>query len=68
MGKRHEHFLASAPLLPNISRHDRQTAGETVLVPKPLKNSLRRMALLLPTALIVQKDLVDDPTNGSSLG
>ena len=68
MGKRHEHLLASALLPPNIIRHDRQTASETMLVPQPLKNSLRRVTLLLQTALIVQKDLVDDPGKRIQLG
>ena len=68
MRKRHENLEVPALLPPNIIRHDRQTASETMLVPKPLKNSLRRMTLLLLTALIVQKNLIDDPDKRIKLG
>ena len=68
MRKRHEHLLATAFLLPDIVRDDGQPTGETVLVAQPFKDPLRRVTLLLMNALIVQKDLIDDPHKRIQLG
>ena len=43
-------------------------AGKTVLVAQTLKNPSRRVTLLLMNALIVQKDLIDDPDKRVQLG
>src|SRR5215207_6102821 len=55
----HEHLLR--PLMPagHVILHNRDAAREAVFVPKPLKNPLRRMLLLLRSRLVLSDNALN---------
>ena len=60
MGKRNEHFLGLAAALPYVVLDDGVLAVEPVLVPEPLVDAFRRVALLPGKPEVLFEDLVDD--------
>src|SRR5450759_2756363 len=56
MHQRHEHLFRPQPPAGHIILHNRDAACEAVFVPKPLKDPLRRMLLLLRSRLVVPKN------------
>jgi len=61
MAQRHKHLALPQPALVYKVLYDRQPACEAVLDPKAFEDPLRSVSLLRQTALILIKDLVDDP-------
>src|SRR5664280_1404257 len=59
MHQRHEHLLNSLTPAGHVILHNRDAACEAVLVPKPLKDPLRCMLLLLRPRLVVPENAVD---------
>ena len=59
MHQRYEHLLRPLPPTRHVILHNRDAACEAVLVPKPLKDPLRRMPLLLRSRLVVPKNAVN---------
>jgi len=57
----HKHLAVPQPLRPHIVFNDGDPAGVTVLVAKPLEDSLRGMPLLARPTLIPRQDPVNDP-------
>ena len=64
MRQRHEHLPRLAAMLPHIVLDDGVPAVEPVLVPEPLEDALRRVALLPGNAMIIFQDAVDDARKG----
>ncbi len=60
VGKRHEHLVVALFAFPDIIPHDGVAAGEAMLVPQPVKYTLRRMALLGQHLLVVLEPPFDD--------
>ena len=60
MLQRHEHLLRPLPPPGHILLHDRDAAGEAVLVPEALEDPLRRVLLLLRPAFVAGQDALDD--------
>ena len=60
MGQRHEHLPRPAAALPHIVLDDGVSPVEPVLVPDPLEDALRRVALLPGKPEVVFQDPVDD--------
>ena len=59
MAQRHEHLAGALHRLGDILAHDRVSAGESFLVPQPVENPMRGVALLLMNAAIIVQNLVD---------
>ena len=53
MGQRHEHLLATPPMLPHVVLDRGVSPAEPVLVPEPLKDALGRVALLPGDVVII---------------
>jgi len=66
--QRDKHLPPAAQLIAHVILDDGVAAGEPVLVSKPIKNPLGRVALLAVLANVVAQPLVDDLGNSSSLG
>ena len=65
--QRHEHLLRTLPAKRHIVLHDREAARIPVLVPKPLKNPLRCVLLLLRPAFVLGQDRINDPDEWTEL-
>ena len=59
MGQRYEHLSGPTTALPNVVFDDCVLARESVLVPQPLIDTLRRVMLLLRNSSVHLEDLVD---------
>ena len=68
MGQRHEHLLGPAAALSHVVLDYGVLAAEPILVPEPLEDALRRVALLPGNAQIRLQDPVDDAGEGLQLG
>ncbi len=68
VGERHEHLPRLAAMLSYVVFDRGVPTVEPVLVPQPLEDSLRGVALLLGGAVILFQDLVDDAGIGLQLG
>ena len=68
VGQRDEHLLNPPPVLPDVVLVCGVSAGEPVLVPEPLKDSLRRVALLPGDLRVCFQDGVNHPGEGLKLG
>ena len=68
MGQRHEHLLSSPPTLPDVVLDYGVLTVEPVLVPQPLEDSLRRVALLPGNSAIAFQDRVNHAGEGLKLG
>ena len=60
MGQRHEHLSAAPLALPHVVLDDRITAGEAMLIAKPLEYPLRRVPLLSMDLAIPLQPAIDD--------
>jgi hypothetical protein len=58
--QRDKHLPSAGQLIAHVILDDGVAAGEPVLVSKPIKNSLGRVALLAVLANVVAQPLVDD--------
>ena len=60
MHQRYEHLQATATMLAHVVLHDRVTASEPILVPKPVEHALGRVALLARPSPILDQPLVNE--------
>lgn len=58
--KRHEHLPAAPLVLAHVRLHDGVAAGEPVLLPQPVENPLRGVALLSRAVQVLAQPSVDD--------
>ena len=56
----HEHFALMLAAFQHVVLNDRDPAAIAVLIPQPLKDPLRGVALLRGPPLILVQDLIDD--------
>ena len=68
VGQRDEHLPGLAAVLPDVVLDDGVLADEPILVPQPLEDPLRRVALLPGNAQVRLQDPVDDAGEGLQLG
>ena len=68
VGQRHEHLPGPPAVLPNVVLDDGVSTIEAVLVPEPLEDALRRVALLPGNPVILFEDAVDDTREGLEFG
>ena len=68
LGERHEHLPRPAAVLPHIVLDRGVSTAKPVLVPQPLEDALRGVALLLGDVVILLQDLADDSGIGLQLG
>ena len=68
MGQGDEHLLRPSPPLADVVLHYGVLTGEPMLVPEPLKDALRRVALLPGDLSVSFQDGVNHPGEGLKLG
>ena len=68
VGQGHEHLLGPSSVLPDVVLDRRVSAVEPVLIPQPLKDPLRRVALLPGNLVVSFQDGGNYPGEGRKLG